>query len=138
LFAASAAVGREVTSVAIAPNGDIYFSDEGGEVRYIPSARTRKPARLALAVSAAAKTSSGGRLRIAFRTNASATVSLVVAGHGRAKVETATARTLGSLIWREDANGKTLAAGRYTLQIIATDERGRSASRVLPVEITKG
>jgi hypothetical protein len=137
-FATSAAVGREVTSVAVAPNGDIYFSDEGGEVRYIPTPRARRPARLGLAVSAAAKTSSGGRLRIAFRTNASATVSLIVAGHGRAKTETATARTLGSLIWHEDANGKTLAAGHYTLQIIATDEHGRSASRALPVEITTG
>jgi hypothetical protein len=48
-FAPSAAIGRQVTSVAVTPSGDIYFTDQGGEVRFIP-VPGRPPSRLALAL----------------------------------------------------------------------------------------
>jgi hypothetical protein len=55
-----------------------------------------------------------------------------------ARSGTGALRTVGTLAWHEDAHGKRLLAGRYALQLIATDDRGRSTSRVLPIWIRKG
>jgi hypothetical protein len=135
LITSSAGIARQVVSVATARNGDIYFADQGGEIRYIPHPGA-SPTRLALTANAATRVRRGRSVRIAFHANASATISLAVVGRGNADIGAPSMRASGSVIWHEDAKGKPLPAGRYTLQVIATDPRGRVASRMVPVEIT--
>jgi hypothetical protein len=135
-LATSATVAHQVVSVAIAPDGDIYFADQGGEIRYIPHG-VSAPTRLAVSASAPTHVRRRGSLRIAFRTDASAIVTLVVAGHAGVVATTGVPRLTGMLTWHADANHRQLQPGHYTLHVIASDTRGRSASRILPIEITK-
>lgn len=132
----SAKVAHQVVSVGIAPNGDIYFADEGAEVRYIP-VRGMSPARLAVSGSAPSRVSRGRPLRIAIRADAASMISVIVIGRGRADIASGSARTAGSIAWHGSADGRLLPPGNYTLEIVATDKRGRRTSRVLPVQITK-
>jgi hypothetical protein len=128
---ASAGAVRQIMTVATTRNGDIYFTDQSGEVRYIP-APGKPPARLALAVFAPASARLSDTVRIAFRTDAAATISVRVAPNGIAHSIVRTPGTAGTIMWHPSADDRRLARHPFVLQIIATDARGRSATRIIP------
>jgi hypothetical protein len=121
---ASAGAVRQIMTVATTRNGDICFTDQSGEVRYIPAPR-KPPARLALAVFAPASARLSDTVRIAFRTDAAATISVRVAPNGIAHSITRAPGTAGTIIWHPSAADRRLARNPFVLLIIATDVAGR-------------
>jgi sugar lactone lactonase YvrE len=131
-IASSAGIAHRVLRVATAGNSDIYFTDYSGEVRYVPSAG-RTPARLALAVFAPRQARLRDPVRITFRTDAASTITIRVAPDGTPEALTKVPRTAGTLTWHPTANDRRLARGHtFALQVIATDARGRTATRIIP------
>ncbi len=135
-FASSAAIGHQVTSVAVARNGDIYFTDQGGEVRFIP-VPGRSPSRLAVALPGPKTVRRGASLQIAFRTTRPARITATVVDHGSADTDrNAGAVSLGTLRWAGRVHGMLLHPGNYVLNIRATTSDGRVASRAIRIRIT--
>jgi hypothetical protein len=137
-LASTAGVGRQIYSVAIAPSGDVYFSDVGGEVRYISAQGAGRTGRLALAIAGSTSVRAGGTLRIGIRTTAPSTISLLVASRGPADITGQTHHAVhGAVYWTGRVHDKQLPPGDYTLKVTATDARGRGATRILPLHVTR-